>query len=214
MDSAARDDIVLVDPEDREIGVAPKRTVHLLGLRHRAFSILLADDIGRVLLQRRAADKYHSAGLWANSCCGHPRPGETTHDAAVRRLHEELGARATLTHAGTFTYRAAVGRTMIEHEVDHVFVGTAASEIAPDPREVSAIAWIPVDALTADLRENPTRYAAWLPGVLRESGRAVLAPMAAAIAGAARQNVDLSGSGQDRDWFAASSTSGFPSETS
>jgi|SRR5690242_3677478 len=167
MDRAIRDDIVLVDPEDRAIGVAPKRTVHLLGLRHRAFSILLRDDIGRVLLQRRAADKYHSGGLWANSCCGHPQPGETTPDAAARRLHEELGVHATLNHAGTFTYRAVVGETMIEHELDHVFVGTAAGEIVPDPKEISAIAWTSVDELAADLRANPHRYAPWLQDVLR-----------------------------------------------
>lgn len=167
MDRIAHDDIILVDPEDRAMGVAPKRMVHLLGLRHRAFSILLKDDMERVLLQRRASDKYHSGGLWANSCCGHPRPGESTHDAAVRRVYEELGIGVTLTHAGTFTYRAAVGRTMIEHEVDHVFVGTAAGEIAPDPREVAAIAWTSVDALASDLRQRPDRYVVWLADVLR-----------------------------------------------
>ena len=167
MDRAVHDDIILVDPEDRPIGEAPKRTVHLLGLRHRAFSILLRDDTGRVLLQRRAADKYHSGGLWANSCCGHPRPGESTPDAAARRVHEELGVRARLSYAGTFTYRAGVGGTMIEHEIDHVFVGTAEGEIVPDPKEIAAVAWISVDALTLDLRENPRRYAAWLADVLR-----------------------------------------------
>lgn len=163
---APRDEIVLVDREDRAIGVAPKRMVHLLGLRHRAFSILLRDDAGRVLLQRRADDKYHSAGLWANSCCGHPKPGESTHDAAVRRLYEELGVRTALTHAGAFTYRAAVGETMIEHEIDHVFVGTALGDIAPEPGEVSAIAWTAADDLATDLRANPYRYAVWLPNVL------------------------------------------------
>lgn len=161
------DDIILVDPQDRAIGVAPKRTVHLLGLRHRAFSILLSDDAGRVLLQRRAAEKYHSAGLWANSCCGHPRPGESTNDAAVRRLYEELGVRVPLSHAGTFTYRAAVAKTMIEHEVDHVFLGTVVGEVAPDPREVSALAWTSVDDLAADLTAHASRYAAWLANVLR-----------------------------------------------
>ena len=166
MACAVRDEIVLVDPDDRPIGVAPKRTVHLLGLRHRAFSILLRDDAGRVLLQRRAPDKYHSGGLWANSCCGHPRPGEAIHDAAIRRLHEELGVRAALTHAGAFTYRAVVGQTMIEHEIDHVFVGTAVGDISPNPNEISALAWTPVDELTVDLRDNPHRYAAWLPSVL------------------------------------------------
>lgn len=166
MACATGDEIVLVDPEDRAIGVAPKRMVHLLGLRHRAFSILLRDDAGRVLLQRRAADKYHSGGLWANSCCGHPRPGDATSDAAVRRLYEELGVCAALSHAGTFTYRAAVGQTMIEHEIDHVFVGTASGELAPDPREISATEWVSVDDLVADLCENPDRYAVWLADVV------------------------------------------------
>ena len=149
------------------IGVAPKRTVHLLGLRHRAFSILLRDGAGRVLLQRRAPDKYHSGGLWANSCCGHPRPGEATPDAAVRRLHEELGVRAALTKVGTFTYRAVVGKTMIEHEIDHVFVGTAIGEIAPDPNEVSATMWTSLDEVAAGLKKNPHRYAVWLADVVR-----------------------------------------------
>jgi isopentenyl-diphosphate delta-isomerase len=167
MDRVVHDAIILVDPKDRPIGVAPKRTVHLLGLRHRAFSILLWDDVGRVLLQRRAPDKYHSGGLWANSCCGHPRPGESTQDAAARRVHEELGVRARLSHAGTFTYRAAVGPGMIEHEIDHVFVGTASGELQPDPREVAAVAWISVDELSTDLRANSHLYAAWLADVIR-----------------------------------------------
>lgn len=167
MDRAIHDDIILVDPDDRAIGVAPKRTVHLLGLRHRAFSILLRDDRGRVLLQRRAADKYHSGGLWANSCCGHPRPGESARDGATRRLHEELGVRAELSHAGTFTYRATVGRSMIEHEIDHVFVGIAGGELLPDPKEIAEVAWKSVDELSADLRANSHLYAAWLAHVIR-----------------------------------------------
>lgn len=167
MACADGDEIVLVDPEDRATGVAPKGMVHLLGLRHRAFSILLRDDSGRVLLQRRAPDKYHSGGLWANSCCGHPRPGESTHEAAVRRLYEELGVRAALSHAGTFTYRATVGRTMIEHEIDHVFVGSSVGEITADPKEISAIAWTSVDELASDLRQRADRYVVWLGDVLR-----------------------------------------------
>src|SRR5690348_12322060 len=124
--------VVLVDARDRETGVAPKNVVHYVGLRHRAFSIVLLDDLGRVLLQRRSETKYHSAGLWANSCCGHPRPGETIRDAAVRRAREELGATVTLRKVGTFVYRVPVSATMIEHEYDHVFVGTLLGELRPD----------------------------------------------------------------------------------
>ena len=163
---ADRNEIILVDPQDREIGVATKREVHQLGIRHRAFSIMLIDNAGRVLLQRRAESKYHSGGLWANSCCGHPAPGESTHEAAVRRAYQELGVRVEIRHVGTFTYRAAVGPSMIEHEVDHVFLGSAFGEIHPDPREISAIAWTSVDELARDMKHHRERYVPWLAGVL------------------------------------------------
>ena len=159
--------IVLVDPQDRETGVAPKSVAHQLGLRHRAFSILLIDDRGRVLLQRRAAGKYHSGGLWANSCCGHPRPGEPIHDAAVRRAREELGAAVTIREVGVFTYRAVVSENMIEHEYDHVFVGTVQGSLQPDPREIAETRWASRDELESDMRRSPDRYAPWLAGVLR-----------------------------------------------
>ena len=159
--------IILVDPEDREVGVAPKRPVHVLGLRHRAFSIVLTDDSGRMLLQRRAFGKYHSPGLWANSCCGHPRPGESIHEAAVRRAREELGVVVTLREIGTFAYRAAVGDMMIEHEIDHVLVGSVGSDVRPDAREVAELEWRFLDDTRRDLRRNPERYAPWLGGVLR-----------------------------------------------
>jgi isopentenyl-diphosphate delta-isomerase len=163
--------IILVDPADREMGVASKRTAHMLGLRHRAFSIMLNDDRGRALLQRRAADKYHSPGLWANSCCGHPRPGESIHEAAVRRAREELGVSVALREIGTFTYRAAVGDIMIEHEIDHVFVGTVIGELRPDPREVAELRWTLLEDVRRDLRRNPECYAPWLDGVIRTVGR-------------------------------------------
>lgn len=159
--------IVLVDPQDRETGVAPKAVVHQLGLRHRAFSILLIDDGGRVLLQRRASEKYHSGGLWANSCCGHPRPGESIHDAAVRRAREELGATVIIREIGVFTYRAVVSESMIEHEYDHVFVGTVKDDLQPDAREVAETRWMSLEELESDMRSNPHRYAPWLGGVLR-----------------------------------------------
>lgn len=162
--------LVLVDTQDREIGVAPKQSVHMLGLRHRAFSIVLTDDRGRVLLQRRAADKYHSPGLWANSCCGHPRPGESIHEAATRRAREELGVTVTLREIGTFTYLAVVGATMIEHEIDHVFVGSTSADLRPDPREVAELEWRFLDDVRRDLRRNPGRYGPWLDGVLRTLG--------------------------------------------
>ena len=166
MTNHSEEEVILVDPQDRVIGSAPKSAAHSLGLRHRAFSIVLIDDAGRVLLQRRAHEKYHSGGLWANSCCGHPRPGESTDGAAVRRAFEELGVEVKLLKVGTFTYRATLSDGMIEHEIDHVFVGTAVGEVAPDPREVADVAWVPRDELARDLQHNAEQYVVWLPQVL------------------------------------------------
>jgi isopentenyl-diphosphate Delta-isomerase len=133
--------VVLVDGVDREVGVASKRDAHgAPGLLHRAVSACLFDRRGRVLLQRRALSKYHFAGQWSNACCTHPRPGESAHDAIERRVREELGVRARRLHlAGSFVYRAAdPSSALVEHELDHVFVGRVDEVPAPDPREVMA----------------------------------------------------------------------------
>lgn len=160
------DDVVLVDSADREIGVAKKSLAHRVGLLHRAFSVFLFDDEARLLTQRRALEKYHSGGRWANSCCGHPRPGEPTHAAALRRVLEELGALAEISEVGAFVYKADVGPGLVEHELDHVFVGRVRSQIVPDPQEIAGVAWVTVDELQHDLERRPTRYAAWLAGAL------------------------------------------------
>lgn len=154
--------VVLVDEEDAEVGHAPKSRVHATGERHRAVSVFLFDGQGRLLLQQRAAGKYHSPGLWSNTCCGHPRPGESALDAARRRLREEMGIVCELTHAVTFEYRAPVGE-LLEHEVDHVFTGRFSGTPAPDAREVGGWSWRALDEVVADTRANPSRYSAWLP---------------------------------------------------
>ena len=133
------DALVLVDGDDVPLGTAPKLDVHRDGRLHRAVSVLLFDDDGRVLLQRRAAAKYHSAGLWANTACGHPRPGETVLDAARRRLRAEMGIDApALTVAGRFVYRAQLDAGLVEHELDHVVVGRWSGMPNPDAGEVSS----------------------------------------------------------------------------
>ena len=119
------------------------------------------DRAGRVLLQQRARAKYHSPGLWSNTCCGHPRPGEVTVAAAARRLHEEMGLTCVLEPAGAFTYRAKLGE-LTEHEVDHVFTGTFDGAPEPDAGEVAAWRWADVAQLGADLAARPERYSAWL----------------------------------------------------
>src|SRR3954451_2191269 len=130
------DDVILVDEYDNEIGTMPKMEAHLKGKLHRAFSVFIFNAEGDLLLQQRAAHKYHSGGLWTNTCCSHPRPGEDTMDAAQRRLAQEMGLRCPLTHLFTTHYRAAVSRDLIEDEVVHVFGGRHDGEPDPDPHEV------------------------------------------------------------------------------
>lgn len=162
--------VVLVDENDHPIGSAPKLDVHERGLLHRAVSLLLRDDMGRFLLQRRADGKYHSGGLWSNTCCGHPRPGESIEHAALRRLRAEMGIlECRVRRVSSFLYRTAVGNGLVEHEVDHVVVGEWTGEPAPDPAEVSEWRWVTEAALLEDLTLNPGRYTPWLAGVLRHS---------------------------------------------
>lgn len=159
----AQGSVILVDEHDAPIGTMPKLQAHQEGRLHRAFSVFVLNDNGELLLQRRSASKYHSPGLWTNTCCSHPWPGEAVHEAAVRRLQEEMGFTCALTHAFTFIYHADVGQGLIEHELDHVFIGRYNGPVAPDPSEVAGTCWIGVDELQASLRSDPHRYTTWLP---------------------------------------------------
>jgi isopentenyl-diphosphate Delta-isomerase len=168
--SASDELVVLVDRHDTSVGVAPKLAAHRDGLLHRAVSVLLFDDAGRVLLQRRAAGKYHSPLLWSNTCCGHPRPNESPHDVARRRLREEMGiASCRLESAAWFVYRADVG-ALVEFELDHVYVGRWSGTPRPDPREVASWRWCTLDELRHDLAISPCRHTVWLPKVLAHLG--------------------------------------------
>jgi isopentenyl-diphosphate delta-isomerase len=159
--------VVLVDPGDAVVGVAPKLDAHREGRLHRAVSVVLFDDEGRMLLQRRAAEKYHSAGLWSNTCCGHPRPGESVEDAARRRLRDELGIDVpNVRRVDQFMYRADLEGGMVEHELDHVVVGSWNGDVEPNPSEVWETRWIHVHQLLAELVSAPSRYTAWLRGVI------------------------------------------------
>jgi isopentenyl-diphosphate Delta-isomerase len=154
--------VILVDVHDRELGAGEKMRAHLEGVLHRAFSIFVFDAAGRLLLQKRARSKYHSGGLWSNTCCGHPRPGEATAEAARRRLREEMSFDCELREAFDFVYRAELAGGLVEHEFDHVFVGRFDGAPAPDPAEVEDWRWMTLDELRGELRLRPDDYSFWL----------------------------------------------------
>ncbi|MGQ0456750.1 MAG: isopentenyl-diphosphate Delta-isomerase [Hyphomicrobium sp.] len=159
--AAAAEDVVLVDADDREIGREEKLSAHRRGALHRAFSVMIWDSRGRMLLQQRASGKYHSGGLWTNACCGHPRPGETAINAAARRLVEEMGVEAALTPLGNFTYRAQLDQGLVEHEFVHVFRGAFAGRLRPDPAECDGYAWAPLDWIIHEAAAKPERFTEW-----------------------------------------------------
>lgn len=173
LDSARHDQLILVDGLDRPIGTASKEQAHFKGLLHRAFSVVLTRSGAEgteLLLAQRAQGKYHSAGLWANSCCSHPRAGEKVIDAAYRRVSEELGCEAqSLTEISAFAYRAEFANGLAEYEYDHVLVGTCVGTPQPDPNEVSDVRWVTVDALAQELTRHPERFAAWAFMVLSQA---------------------------------------------
>ncbi len=166
-----RERVILVTETDTEIGDAPKLEAHRTGALHRAFSVFLLDCDGRVLLQRRATGKYHSPGLRSNTCCGHPRPGERTNDAARRRLREEMGIDCELSHASSFVYRADLEGELVEHELDHVFVGLTSDLPLHDSAEVSECRWIEVDELREWLRREPMAFTAWFALAFEEAAK-------------------------------------------
>ncbi|MEI7932861.1 MAG: isopentenyl-diphosphate Delta-isomerase [Alphaproteobacteria bacterium] len=156
------EDVILVDAQDRETGRTAKLAAHQLGQLHRAISVCIIDGAGRMLLQRRAPGKYHSAGLWANACCSHPRPGESASSAAARRLNEELGIVCPLLPTAQTLYRADVGSGLIENEFVHLFAGEYHGEIRPDPHEVELTRWISANEMRREIDASPADYAIWL----------------------------------------------------
>jgi isopentenyl-diphosphate delta-isomerase len=173
--SKHEDQVILVNEQNRELGVGGKAGVHREGALHRAFSIFIFDSQGRMLIHQRALDKYHSGGLWTNACCSHPRPGEAVEEAAHRRLQEEMGFDCELEEVFQFVYQVQLGEDLFEHEYDHVFVGTCEIEPEPDPEEVADWKWVEVEELWQDVQEHPGRYTYWfkiaLERMLRTSER-------------------------------------------
>jgi isopentenyl-diphosphate delta-isomerase len=156
-----QEEVILVDEADRPLGTMEKMEAHQKALLHRAFSVFIFNGKGEMLLQQRAAQKYHSAGLWTNACCSHPRPGEDTRDAAVRRLKEELGFTTDLKKIFDFTYKSEFGNGLTEFEFDHVFAGTYDESVFPNGEEVSDYCFRTLDEIGSSLEADPLNYTTW-----------------------------------------------------
>ena len=154
--------ILTVDKNDNIIGKEEKIKTHQLGKLHRAFSIFVFNSKGELLLQRRAKTKYHSGGLWTNTCCSHPRVGETLEKSIHRRLKEEMGFDCELKEIFSFIYKVKFDNGLFEHEYDHVFIGNFDGEPNPNPEEVDEWKWVDLEELKGDIRENPDNYTYWL----------------------------------------------------
>lgn len=176
----AKEDVILVDIDDREVGRADKLTAHRQGLMHRAISVCVVDRQGRMLLQRRARGKYHSGGLWTNACCTHPRPGENVEAAARRRLREELGVSCSLRWMLRTHYQAPVGGDLIENEVVHLFHGFHVGEVHPDAAEVESFMWTPRRTLLRLIAERPEEFTYWFRYYVESFGDALFEDPAAA----------------------------------
>ncbi|MGI9545507.1 MAG: isopentenyl-diphosphate Delta-isomerase [Cyclobacteriaceae bacterium] len=155
------DHVVLVDREDNPVGVMEKMEAHRKGRLHRAFSIFVFNSENELLLQKRALEKYHSGGLWTNTCCSHPRPQESVETAAHRRLQEEMGISCSLTFAFSFIYKAKLNADLIEHELDYVFIGHSDGKPKVNHQEVAAWKYLNWQSLTDDVYSQPRKYTEW-----------------------------------------------------
>lgn len=153
--------VILVNERDEQVGVMPKMEAHQKGLLHRAFSVFIFNDRGELLLQRRADTKYHSGGLWTNTCCSHPRPGETVIEAAHARMLEEVGFDCELEERFSFIYQVPFENGLYEHEYDHVITGMYNNDPTLNPDEASEFAWVASHDLKKDVADHPERYTYW-----------------------------------------------------
>jgi isopentenyl-diphosphate delta-isomerase len=162
------EEVVLVDAHDRAVGTMEKMEAHRKGALHRAFSVLLFNKKGELLLQKRAKTKYHSGGLWTNTCCSHPRPGEPVLEAANRKLMQEMGIKANLKTAFSFVYQATFDNGLHEHEFDHVLTDTFEGEPRLNPEEAEDWKWMSLENLEQDMERYPHAYTAWFKILLRQ----------------------------------------------
>ena len=168
--SADNDPVILVDADDVQVGTAGKLDAHQRGLKHRAISVLVRNSGNEFLLQRRNPAKYHSGGLWTNACCSHPLPDESPHDAARRRLSQEMGFACPIEPLFVFHYNTPVPGGLIENEIVHVFGGQHDGAIEPDPVEVSEFKWVRYADMRADMLARPEAYTVWFRQYIDKHG--------------------------------------------
>jgi len=154
--------IILVDKKDKEIGAEFKIKAHKEGKLHRAFSIFIFNSQKNLLLQKRSSKKYHSGGLWTNTCCSHPSPGETILSAAHRRLKEEMGVDCDLKEIFSFIYRTKLDKGLIEYEFDHVLIGNFNGKPKINIKEAEDFKWVSIEFLARDIKQNSNNYSFWL----------------------------------------------------
>ncbi|MCH2491137.1 MAG: isopentenyl-diphosphate Delta-isomerase [Flavobacteriales bacterium] len=153
--------VILVNEKDEKIGLMPKMEAHEKALLHRAFSVFVMNHKNELMLQQRALHKYHSPGLWTNTCCSHQRDGESSLEAGKRRLMEEMGFTTPLKETTSFIYKAPFDNGLTEHEFDHVLVGTYNDAPVINPEEVADWKWMPLESVKEDIKKNPEQYTAW-----------------------------------------------------
>ena len=168
--------VVLVNDHDTQIGIMEKMAAHIVPRLHRAFSIFLFNSRGELLLQQRALSKYHSPGLWTNTCCSHPRDGETLEQATTRRLKEEMGMQCEMHEVFTFIYKAPVGLGLIEHEFDHVWFGTTDNTPVINTDEVASWKYMAIDDIANDMKNHPEHYTEWFKISLDEIRKHISQP--------------------------------------
>lgn len=154
-------EVILVNEKDEQTGIMEKMEAHRKGILHRAFSIFIFNSKGEMLLQQRAADKYHNGNLWTNACCSHPIPGEQISSAASRRLEEEMGFTTPLEKVYDFTYQVTFENGLTEHEFDHVFVGNYDGEIKVNQSEVKDFCYKSIDEIKSSMISHPQKFTAW-----------------------------------------------------
>ena len=163
------ENVILVDALDNQLGLMPKMEAHEKAVLHRAFSVFIFNDKGELMLQQRAAHKYHSPLLWTNTCCSHQRDGESNIEAGKRRLIEEMGFKTNLKEVFSFVYKAPFDNGLTEHELDHVMIGNFNGPPTINPDEVASYKWMTLEAVKKDIELQPNIYTAWFKIIFKES---------------------------------------------